>query len=127
MSNTFWKPSLWGKSSTSDGKGTLTLANLANGKAGNNGPLAGNGVSRLDGDMHLYPGRFGVSNGAAKAYTVWQGRSPQTIWHQGMNYYFDLLKSNGQRNWQIGYDKDSSSDLEAFTSQEMVGKSKPLN
>lgn len=122
-----WKPALWGKSSTSDGKGTLTLANLANGKAGNNGPLAGNGVSRLDGDMHLYPGRFGVSNGTAKAYTVWQGRSPQTIWHQGMNYYFDLLKSNGQRNWQIGYDKDSSSDVEAFTSREMVGKSKPLN
>ena len=122
-----WKPALWGKSSTSDGKGTLTLANLANGAAANGGPLAGNGVSRLDGDMHLYPGRFGVSNGAAKAYTDWRGRSPQTTWHQGMSYYFDLIKSNGQRNWQSTYDKNSGSDIEAFTSQEMAGKSKLLN
>ena len=122
-----WKPSLWGKSLTSDGQGTLTLANLANGPASNGGPLAGNGISRLDGDMHLYPGRFGVSNGAAKAYTAWRGQSPQTTWHQGMNFYFDLLKSNGQRDWQSGYDKNTNSDIEAFTSREMAGKSRSLN
>ena len=121
-----WKPALWGKSTTGNGQATLTLANLANGSASNGGPLAGNGSSRLDGDMHLYPGRFTVSNGAAKAYTVWQGRSPRDIWHQGMNYYFDLLKSNGQRNWQSGYRATDRNDVETFTNGEKIGNSRSL-
>jgi hypothetical protein len=122
-----WKPALWGKSSTSSGQGTLTLANLVNGSASNGGPLAGNGSSRLDGDMHLYPGRFYASSGQALAYTQWQGRSPKGIWHQGMNYYFDLLRSNGQRNWQPSYNATDRNDIETFTAGEMNGKSRSLD
>ncbi|MGB2448933.1 MAG: hypothetical protein ACPID4_07030 [Parvibaculales bacterium] len=122
-----WKPALWGKSSTSDGKGTLTLANLANGTASNGGPLAGNGTTRLDGDMHLYPGRFAKVNGQGVGYTDWQGRSPQGIWHQGMSYYFDLLRNNGQRNWLPSYNATNKTDIETFTVGEMNGKTRSLD
>ena len=122
-----WKPALWGKSSTSDGKGTLTLANLANGTASNGGPLAGNGTTRLDGDMHLYPGRFTKVNGQGVGYTDWQGRSPQGVWHQGMSYYFDLLRNNGQRNWLPSYNATNKTDIETFTAEEMNGKSRSLD
>ena len=77
--------------------------------------------------MHLYPGRFYTSNGQALAYTQWQGRSPQGIWHQGMNYYFDLLRSNGQRNWQPSYNATDRNDIETFTAGEMNGKSRSLD
>ena len=122
-----WKPALWGKSSTSDGQGTLTLANLANGAASNGGPLAGNGSARLDGDMHLYPGRFVTANGQGVGYTDWQGRSPQGIWHQGMSYYFDLMRNNGQRNWQPSYNATNKTDVETFSTEEMNGKTRSLD
>ena len=122
-----WKPGLWGQSMTDDGKGTLTLANLANGQAANGGPRAGNGTSRLDGDMHLYPGRFDLVSGNAKAYTQWQGQSPWGYWNQGAGQYFTLLKGNGRRNWLSTYDKTDAADVKAFTSGEMNGKAKTLN
>ena len=122
-----WKPALWGKASTSSGQGTLTLSNLANGSSSDGGPLAGNGSSRLDGDMHLYPGRFTKVNGQGVGYTDWQSRSPQGIWHQGMSYYFDLLRGNGQRNWQPSYNATSRTDVETFTTGEMNGKTRSLD
>lgn len=122
-----WKPGLWGQSMTDDGKGTLTLANLANGQAANGGPRAGNGTSRLDGDMHLYPGRFDLVSGNAKAYTQWQGQSPWGYWNQGAGQYFTLLTGNGRRNWLSTYDKTDAADVKAFTSGEMNGKAKTLN
>jgi len=122
-----WKPGLWGQSMTGDGKGTLTLANLANGQATNGGPRAGNGANRLDGDMHLYPGRFDLVSGNAKAYTQWQGQSPWGYWNQGAEQYFTLLTGNGRRKWLSTYDKTDSADVKAFTSGEMNGKAKPLN
>ncbi len=64
-----WTPG-WGKGTDPKNfvidrwKGTVTLANLANGPNPKNGksdyvgPTAGNGEHRLDGDMHLYSGGF---------------------------------------------------------------------
>lgn len=122
-----WKPALWGKSSTSDGQGTLTLANLANGAANNGGPLAGNGTTRLDGDMHLYPGRFRTANGQGVGHTDWNGRSPLFFWHQGMAYYLDLMRVNGRRNWRPSYNATSKTDIETFTAEEMNGKTRSLD
>ncbi|MDB2641831.1 hypothetical protein N9Y79_04785 [Alphaproteobacteria bacterium] len=122
-----WKPGLWGQSMTDDGDGTLTLANLANGKAEKGGLRAGNGISRLDGDMHLYPGRFSTVSGNAKAYTQWQGLSPKSYWHQGTSQYFNLLTGNGTRKWLSTYDKNDAGDVKAFTTGEMNGRLKTLN
>jgi hypothetical protein len=121
-----WKPYLWGGAVTSAGQGTLTLPNLANATGKGGAPLAGNGQSRMDGDMHLYPGRFTTSAGWGQAYTQWQGKSPYGIWHQGLSGYFDLLKQSAQYNWQSSYDKNDAADVKTFTQGVLSKKSKSL-
>lgn len=140
-------------------KGTVTLANLANGANPENGksdyvgPTAGNGIYRLDGDMHLYSGGFTFetevynrqfrkrftgfvravpSNDAIDACdtrrTVQVSNLPIKAWHQGSTYnrlYFSGLKRwHGWSAHCLTYNDD---DIKAFATRAMSGKTKPLN
>ena len=106
----WWKPGLVGRASTEAGDITLTLPNLANGAAPDGRPLAGDGVSRMDGDMIIYPGRWQLFDvprqtdlGVGHLMVPYTKRdpndpcggaskSPYTAWHPGTNAYAGLLQ-----------------------------------
>ena len=159
-----WTPSFFNNSNPKafvidHWKGTVTLANLANGTNPENGksdyvgPTAGNGIYRLDGDMHLYSGGFTFetevynrqfrkrftgfvravpSNAAIDACdtsrTVQVSNLPIKAWHQGSTYnrlYFSGLKRwHGWSAHCLTYNDD---DIKAFATRAMSGKTKPLN
>ena len=153
-----WKPGLFGQSMvgvtekarqlnsdlcTTEGnylppcrKHTLTLANLANGKAENGGPRAGTGKTRLDGDMHLYSGgikfetsaynsrwRKGIS-GFKRAVNDGCSILPMSSWHQGSNYFLSLKACHNWNKNSVMYDDE---DIKDFSTRAMAGKTKPLN
>ena len=153
-----WKPGLFGQSMvgvtekarqlnsdfcTTEGnylppcrKHTLTLANLANGKAENGGPRAGTGKTRLDGDMHLYSGgikfetsaynrrwRKGIS-GFKRAVNDDCSIAPMSSWHQGSNYFLSLKACHNWNKNSVMYDDE---DIKDFSTRAMAGKTKPLN